>query len=151
MKDISKIIIAFLMLGLVVIEACHHDEVKQYPNKQNEFAYDPNYRYGKWYSISDVGMTLPTYNARLDTIWFINDTLAGWTGFGGHPYVFWKTYIDPTSIYNLVYLAPNWDDSTKTDTVVHQFGFSPKGDTLTIWWDFTRQPPLTESYLKKKN
>lgn len=133
------------MAGLA---ACHHD--KTYPDTQNRFAYDPNYRIGKWYSVSDVGMTLSSYNARLDTIWFINDSLAGWTGFKSnqHEYVYWKTYVDPKSIYNLIYLAPDLSDTTQTDTISHQFGFN--GDTMTIYWNFWTTPPQTERYLKMK-
>jgi hypothetical protein len=145
MKWNNEIIFLILLIGLI---SCKHD--KGYPNTQSQFAYDPNYRIGKWYSISDVGITLPSYNARLDTVWFISDTLAGWTGFktDQHQYVFWKTYIDPKSIYNLIYLAPDYMDTTKIDTISHQFGFNE--DTMTIYWNFWTTPPQTERYLKKK-
>ena len=149
MKEINRLFLfCLLVLGLY---SCHKSP--QYIGTQNRFAYDPSYRIGKWYSISDVGITLPTYNARLDTIWFINDTLAGWTGFRSdqHQYVFWKTYLDPQSIYNIIYLAPGNPDTTKTDTVKHQFGFTATGDTMTIFWDDWTTPPQTERYLKKKN
>ncbi len=98
---------------LIALGSCKHD--KTYPNTQSQFAYDPNYRIGKWYSITDSGTTSQTHNTNLDTIWFINDSLAGWTGFlaNPHQYVFWKTYIDPKSIYNIIYLAPDYMDTTQ--------------------------------------
>jgi hypothetical protein len=106
---------------------------------------------GKWYSISDtIGDSKLGINSLLDTIWFINDTLAGWTGFGGNPYSFFKTYISPQSIYNIVDIVPDPYTIGQMDTAIHKFGFSPQGDTMTIWWDFTRTPPLTEQYLKMK-
>ncbi len=143
--------IRIIVMTLIVIfglAACHHE--KGYTNTQSRFVYDNSFRLGKWYSITDSGTTSQTHNTSLDTIWFINDTLAGWTGFGGNPYSYFKTYIDPKSIYNLVYLVPDPNDYTRFDTAIHQFGFTPTGDTLTIYWSFSTSPPQAEEYLKMK-
>ena len=150
MKEINRLFLfCLLVLGLY---SCHKSP--QYIGTQNRFAYDPSYRIGKWYSISDTtGDSKLGVNSLRDTIWFINDTLAGWTGFKSgsqqYDYAFWKTYLDPQSIYNIIYLAPGNPDTTKTDTIKHQFGFN--GDTMTIFWDDWTTPPQTERYLKKKN
>ena len=145
----NKFVLLFAVM-IIVLSSCHREGTR-YHDTQAQFANDPNFRLGKWYSVADVGMTLPSYDARLDTIWFINDTTAGWTGFGGHPYSFFKTYVDPENLYNLIYVAPNVDDPNKLDTVGHQFGFTRTGDTLTIFWNFNTIPPQTESYVKKQN
>jgi hypothetical protein len=151
MKWISLLIIVLAVT--LWFSACHHDNQPTYLNTQTQFADDLNFRLGKWYSITDSGTTSASNNTALDTIWFINDTLAGWTGFVPYQpnvYAFFKTYIDPTSIYHIIYIAPDPLIQGKIDTDSHEFGFSPKGDTMTIWWDFTRTPPLTEQYLKMK-
>jgi hypothetical protein len=136
-----------MIIGLLVLSSCHREQT--YFDTQTQFAEDLNYRLGKWYSVTDSGTTSQSRNTNLDTIWFINDTLAGWTGFGGNPYSFFKTYISPKSIYNMVYIAPDQITTGKMDTCVHQFGFS--GDTLTLFWNFTTSPPQVERYVKKIN
>jgi len=152
MKSINLMAICLMLILTIISTGCHHELT--YRDTQNRFAYDPSFRLGKWYSISDTtGDSQMGINSLLDTIWFINDTLAGWTGFipyQPHEYAFFKTYIEPKSITNLIYIAPNVSIPGKMDTDVHQFGFTPIGDTLTIYWDFTRSPPLVEQYLKKK-
>ena len=146
MKWISTVIVGFLFV--LVSGSCHREN--PYPNLQTQFVKDLGFRLGKWYSITDSGTTSQTHNTSLDTIWFVNDTLAGWTGFGGHPYVFYKTYFDPKSIYNIIYIAPDPIISRKMDTCMHQYGFTHTGDTLTIYWNFTTNPPQVERYLKMK-
>jgi hypothetical protein len=144
----QKISIAAILIILFWVFSCSKPS-QPYP--QQEFASDLNFRLGKWYSISDtVGDFKLGVNSLLDTIWFINDALAGWTGFVPYQpraYVFWKTYVDPKSIYNLIYLAPDNLNPSLTDTVSHQF--SVNGDTLTILWD-SGPPVQIEQYLKMK-
>ena len=145
MKRIKIVIVGYIFV--IGLSSCRHEAT--YPNIQSKFAYDQNFRLGKWYSITDSGTTSQTHNTSLDTIWFVNDTLAGWTQFANaNPYVFLKTYIDTKSVYNLVIVGPDRVTIGKMDTSLYQFGFS--GDTLTFYWNFTTNPPQVERYLKMK-
>jgi hypothetical protein len=117
----------------------------------DKVAQDPSYRMGKWYSVTDSG-SIPGYNhnTRLDTIWFISDSLAGWSGFGGNPYVYWPTYF--AGPYNIVYVASNPLDTTQKDTVLHQCGMTTVGDTFVIYWLIPLgNEVLAEHYIKMKS
>jgi hypothetical protein len=113
-------------------------------------AQDPAYRLGKWYSITDSG-SIPGYNhnTRLDTIWFMGDSLAEWSGFGGNPYVSWPTYF--SGPYHIVYIAPDPLHTGKFDTVLHECGMTLGGDTFTIYWPIVGNQVLVEEYIKKKS
>jgi hypothetical protein len=110
-------------------------------------AQDPSYRIGKWYSVSNgAGFNFST-NPLLDTIWFTSDSLAGWSAFGGNPYVFWPTYFsDPNHI---IYIAPDPLDTSKRDTVFHECGMI--GDTFIIYWPTSNFQVFDEHYLKMKS
>jgi hypothetical protein len=144
----KKINLPLLLSLFVFIQSCHHGPT--YANTQIQFAENPGFRIGKWYSVTDSGTTSQSRNTNLDTIWFISDTLAGWTGFGGNPYSFFKTYVSMQNIYNIVYIAPNPSILGKMDTDIHRFAFTPTRDTLAIWWDDFTDPPQVERYVKMK-
>jgi len=143
MKKISVAVIAIA----AIVFSCHKGP--QYPNTQTQFAEDPSFRLGKWYSVTDSGTTVLSNNTNLDTIWFINDTLAGWTDCGGNPYAFFKTYVSPQSIYNLVVIAID-RNTGQPDTSMRQFGFTPTGDTLGIYWNLGFGTFALEQYVKMK-
>ncbi len=127
-----KIKNTIILLFLFFIISCK----KNFPTKINiqyedRVAQDTNYRKGKWYST--MPWTNQAINPDLDTIWFINDSLAGWTGQGGNPYVFWKTYFpDP---YHIAVIRPgvSWQPPGTIDTVISECGMSATGDTFDIW------------------
>ena len=143
MKWIKLLVVGILFIGAL---SCH----KPPPLYQNRVAQDPSYRMGKWYSVSDTtNDSKLEVNSLLDTIWFINDTLAGWTGFipnQPHNYSFWTTYFLGANY--IVYLAPNIQNPAKIDTIIHQCAMS--GDTFVMVWDLTTYPAQTQSYLKAK-
>ena len=143
MKWINLLVISFMLVALF---SCHKPQTVY----QNRVAQDASYRMGKWYSVSDtMGDASIGVNSLLDTIWFINDTLAGYTGFVPYQprvYVFWKTYFSDAS--DIVYLAPNVQNPSHIDVISHQCAMS--GDTFVIWWDLNAQPPQVERYLKMK-
>ena len=110
-------------------------------------AQDASYRIGKWYSVSNGAGYNFSSNPLLDTIWFTSDTTAGWTDFGGNPWLFRPTYfLDP---YHIVYITPDPIHSGKIDTISHECVMS--GDTFIIYWDESNYEVFPEHYLKMKN
>jgi len=112
-------------------------------------AQDSAYRIGKWYSVSNGAGYNFTSNPLLDTIWFISDSMAGWTGFGGNPYVFRPTFFKGTN--SIVYITQNPLDTNKIDTIIHQCAMTSVGDTFIIYWFVTGYRVFPECYLKMNN
>ncbi|MCW3128215.1 MAG: hypothetical protein JWO03_3873 [Bacteroidetes bacterium] len=143
---ITKLILGLLLT--IALYSCHDKPQIQY---RNRVAQDLSYRLGKWYSISDGAGYGFTESPLLDTIWFISDTLAGWSHFvphDPHAYAFRKTYFQRNNY--IVFLAQNPLDTLKTDTVVNQCGMTVTGDTFVIYWDTGFGDLFPEHYLKKK-
>jgi|GEM_PF-3011304 hypothetical protein len=112
-------------------------------------AQDPAFRLGKWYSISNgAGFNFVT-NPLLDTIWFISDSFAGWTNYGGNPYVFRTTYFN--GLYYIVTVAPNPFDTVKLDTSSIQCGMTTTGDTFILFKPTSNSGIFRESFLRLKN
>jgi hypothetical protein len=116
---------------------------------QNRVAQDPSYRMGKWYSI--MPWTNQGANPNLDTIWFINDTLAGWSTFvpgNLYAYAYYKTYFP--DLYHIAIIAPDPTVTGKIDTGINECGMTASGDTFAIFWRngymITKQ-----QYVKKTN
>ena len=126
----------------------HQDTTIHY---QNRVAQDSNYRKGKWYSISDGAGYGFTVSPLLDTIWFISDSLAGWTHTvpsNVHAYSFRKTYFKDN--YHIVFLAQNVDTPSKMDSVVLLCGItSLSQDTFCIFW-YNWGQLFQENYVKLK-
>lgn len=141
MQTIKSLLLFLLICSLL---SCHHDKPVRY---RNRIAEDLNYRIGKWYSVSNDTI----HFSKLDTIWFINDTMAGWTGFAAdpHQFVFRKTYFVNT--YYLYRLFPNVDTPTKTDTIIQQCAMNATQDTLGLYWSDGFHALLLEQYVKKPN
>ena len=149
LKYVACVLIVFV--SLLHILSCSRQESTPAPIPlADSVAQNPSYRLGTWYSVTDSG-SVPGYNhnTKLDTIWFINDSIAGWSGFGGNPYVYWPTYFsDP---YHIVYVAPDPINTSKLDTDVHECGMTTKGDTFVVYWQLSNFQLLDEHYLKVKN
>ncbi len=142
MKVINIMLVSLLLAGAI---GCH--KPKKY---QNRVAEDLNYRLGKWYSVTDSGTVGTNHNTSLDTIWFLSDSMAGWTGFVLHQptvYKYMPTYFsDPLHI---IYVIRNYSDTTKFDTVTHQCAMTLTGDTMVILWDASVRPSWIQQYVKK--
>ena len=150
MAQLFKSIVGWLLVLFLLsnVISCSRKESLPAPTPLVEsVAQDPSFRMGKWYSVSNGAGFNFTTNPLLDTIWFISDSIAGWSAFGGNPYVFWPTYFpDP---YHIIYIAPDPLNTTKIDTVSHECGMS--GDTLLIIWPANNYQVFPEHYVKMKN
>ena len=158
MLQIKTLFFLFMIIALLAqvgsctkdhtdINIIHQDTTIHY---QNRVAQDFNYRKGKWYSISDGAGYSFTISPLLDTIWFVSDSMAGWTHFvptDVHAYSFRKTYFK--DFYHLVFLAPNIDTPTKFDTAIIQCGMTVSGDTFALYWDYG-YVVFPERYVKLK-
>lgn len=149
----NSIVIIATILFSIFFSSCHKEEKKEQQKKYiNRIAEDLQYRLGKWYCVTDMQKEYNmTRNSFLDTVWFISDSVAGWTGFspdGSNNYEYRKTYF--RDYFHLIFLAQNPIDTNKIDTATYQCGITPIGDTMTIYWrDLWGSYP--EQYLKKKN
>jgi hypothetical protein len=149
-------IIKFLFVSLFVLVllghffSCAKKDSPSVPKPlADSVAQDFSYRTGKWYSVSNgAGFNFST-NPLLDTIWFVSDSVAGWSAFGGHPYVFWPTYF--SDAFHIVYITPDPLDTTKLDTVVHECGMTTHGDTFVVYWPTSSYQVFPEHYVKMKN
>jgi hypothetical protein len=152
METIKSTVTFLLVLSLLaILSSCTKDKAEMAPVPPVRYidrvAQDLNYRLGKWYSISDGAGYGFTRSPLLDTICFISDSIAGWTGFGGQPYSYFKTYFkDP---FHIVHLVPDPNIVGKIDTGINECGMTLTGDTFTIFWD-DGYGTFPESYLKKK-
>ena len=91
------IYILFVLIALEGIGSCTKENNMSPPiHYSNRVAQDFTYRKGKWYSISDGAGYGFTVSPLLDTIWFVSDSIAGWTHSVPtdlHAYSFRKTYL----------------------------------------------------------
>ncbi len=146
-KSIVSFLLAFIFLSQIV--SCGRKESSPVPTPLiDSVAQDPSFRMGKWYSVSNGAGFNFTTNPLLDTIWFINDTLAGWTNTGGNPYVFCKTYFNGP-LY-IVSIAPNPFDTAKMDTGIAQCGMTMGGDTFILYRPTSNFGLFMEKFLKLK-
>jgi hypothetical protein len=144
-----KYIFARLLILIFLSHLLSCGKKEQRTSYADIVAQDPSYRMGKWRSVSNGAGFNFTTNPLLDTIWFISDSLAGWS-FGGRPYLFRATYF--SGIYSIVYLAPNPLDTVKIDTTIQQCGMTTSGDTFTIYWPISGlYEVFPEEYVKVKN
>ena len=112
-------------------------------------AQDSSFRLGKWCSVSDGAGFHFTSNPLLDTIWFVGDSLAGWSNWGVSPYLFRPTYFSgPDSI---VYVTPDPFITGTLDTSYHECGMTQTGDTFIIFWVTSNYQVFGEHYVKLKN
>jgi hypothetical protein len=148
MKKESLALCLCVLFFLTCIVSCKRgSESTKYLDR---VAQDEGYRLGKWYSVSDTsGDAVRQINSLLDTIWFINDTLAGWTGFGGgNPYLYRTTYFpDP---FHIVFLAQDIQNPNKIDTATNQCGMTAIGDTFIIYWFNPATYEVNKQYYLKK-
>jgi hypothetical protein len=94
MRPIKCSIILLTAAFLLLVFSCHKNNTPKPVQYLDRVAQDTAYRFGKWYSVTP--WTNQYYSPYLDTIWFINDTLAGWTGFvldSPNAYAFRKSMI----------------------------------------------------------
>lgn len=134
MQHIKKWPLVLILFFILLFMSC--DKSKQnntiYPYPMTQI---PGYRIGKWYSVTP--WTNQTISPYLDTIWFINDTLAGWTGTvldSPNVYTFRKTYFpDPVHIA-VIGPGVSWQPPGTIDTTISQCGMTALGsDTFVIY------------------
>jgi hypothetical protein len=117
----------------------------------NRLAQDSNYRKGKWYSVSDgAGYGFST-DPLLDTIWFISDSLAGWTGFAkcNNCYTYMQTYFPYT--YQIAYKITHPVTKQLVEIRVNCFT-SFNDDTITLVKQGNgNDPAFYEQFVKKKD
>ncbi len=122
-------ILTFILLFVSCGKSKQSGTIYPYPMTQI-----PGYRIGKWCVTPWVDQTINQYS---DTIWFINDTLAGWTGFvldSPNAYAFRKTYF--TDPLHIAVIAPgaSWQPPGTIDTTISQCGMTALGsDTFVIY------------------
>ena len=112
-------------------------------------AQDSSYRKGKWYSISNGAGYNFTINPLTDTVWFISDSVAGWTNCGGNPYLFCTTYFNGP--YYLIRISPDILNPSKIDTVIIQCGMTLTGDTFALYRVTSDFGVFPEEFLKLKD
>ena len=104
---------------------------------------------GKWYSVSNGAGFNFTSNPLLDTIWFISDSLAGWTCYGGSPYVFRVTYFNGP--YQIISLSPDPNDTAKIDTGKLNCAMTASGDTFVLYKPTINYTVFNEKFVKVKD
>jgi len=145
----SLFLTGILFVCFLYLISCHKDKTNSNTPAivwQDRMVQDSAFRMGKWYSVTP--WTNQSNNPNLDTIWFINDTLAAWTGFGGNPYTYCKTYFP--DLYHIIILNPILQNPTKIDTVKVECAMNAGQDTFGIYWPQGLESPLLELYVKKK-
>jgi hypothetical protein len=155
MLIIKKFASMLLIAICILLSSCYKDkstDTKSQTKYINRLAQEPDFRIGKWYSISDGKGFGFTRSPLLDTIWFISDSIAGWTGRSPNPnsneYVFTKTFFPDVS--HIASLFPNSNDPFKVDTVLLQCNTTFSGDTFSIFWQQGwGMLPFQQSFLKK--
>jgi hypothetical protein len=117
---------------------------------EDRIVQDTAFRFGKWRSVTPL--TNQSTNPNLDTIWFINDTLAGWTGFvsNSNAYLFSRTYFP--DMYHITHVYPDFNYPSRTDSVTLQCGMNFAQDTFAIYWSSGAPylPFYIEKYVKAK-
>jgi hypothetical protein len=150
MRPIKACIIAIILCVFIIAAiSCKKKEQNKPIVYADRIVQDSAYRIGKWYSI--MPWTNQSVSPYLDTIWFINDTLAGWSAFvpdSPYAYSFRKTYFP--DIYHIAMIAPDPMISGKMDTGINECGMTATGDTFAIYWKNGYM--ITEQqYVKKTN
>ena len=152
MAQLFKSIVGWLLVLFLLsnVISCSRKESLPAPTPLvDSVAQDPSFRMGKWYSVSNGAGFNFTTNPLLDTIWFISDSLAGWTNYGGNPYVFRTTYFNGP--YYIVVVAPNPLNTTEMDTSIIECGMTAIGDTFTLYKPTSTNGIFRENFLKLKN
>ena len=151
MKSIKKIFTGLFVFALLLqMFSCGKKETgPSVVPLQDSVAQDLSYRLGKWYSISNGAGYNFTTNPLLDTIWFISDSTAGWTNYGGNPYVFRTTYFNGP--YELISIAPDPFYTAKMDTGSIKCAMTIGGDTFVLYRPASNNTLFVEEFLKLKN
>ncbi len=131
---------------LLYITSCNKDK-KQTPTTQityiNRVAQDSAYRVGKWVSCRDsIGNP---WGSVQDTLWFVNDTLVGYSSGGTSywygPYFFWNNNY-------FVFTDPGITSQTVHGT--YKELCYTNNDTFQIVWGTAQAYPRPFNYVKVK-
>jgi hypothetical protein len=132
-----------LIIAIICIEACNKDKTSQTQQVTylNRVLQDSAYRLGKWVSINDSAV-IP-YGSVEDTIWFVSDSIAGYSG-NGQPYQFGKYHF---WLYGYIdFELPGIWYAATPQTIQEQC--YTHGDTFQIVWGTNTADPRYENYVK---